>query len=272
MPDAPSPIVPTTTPENVGPTFTGEFVPPVPKQPIPAVPESEVIQRFSIVAGGRTVTMEKLVPPEVTRAVEQAAVPMLTPEEIAAGRAEWLEENRAHPVVTLGLSGTVYDHEATLLRWTNGDEEYQAWSNIDFNVMRGMYSLETGNATYLLFMMIGDESTTPRTVKSGIVVTPKIPTIPPLPKEPGFVVVKGNPENEMAMAGIRKLHELYTTNKEQFVEAYEQRLRYEAAAQAWEKEHPPKPENVTIRWWRGKRDPEASAAAQPGAKAEGGEP
>jgi hypothetical protein len=201
--------------------------------------------------------MEELVPLEEPPIVEQVTVPMLTPEEIAARHAEWLEESRAHPVFTLGLSGTVYDHEATLLRWTHGEEEYEAWSNIDFNVMRSMCSVEAGNTTYLLFMMIGDESSTPpRKTKSGIVITPKVPAIPPLPKDTGFVVVKGNQQNEEAIGGIRKLHELYAADREQFIAAYQQRLRYEAAALAWEKEHPPQPENVTIRWWRGKRAPQ----------------
>ncbi len=257
-PSTPAPSADTTTQETVVPIGPGEFVPPAPKPPIPSVPESEVIQRSRVFQGGRFVTTEELVPLDEPPAVEQTAVPAPTPEEIAADRAEWLEESRAHPEVMLSLSGTVYDHKATLLRWRDGDEEFQAWSNIDFNVMRGMSSVEVGSTTYLIFMMIGDESTTPSIVKSGVVIAPKLPTIPPIPNEPGFVLVKGSPENLVATGGIKKLHELYRTHKAQFDAAYEQRLRYEAAALAWGKEHPPQPENVTVRWWRGKR------AAQPG--------
>ena len=272
-PSAPVPESDTNTSETIGPLATLEFVPPAPRQPIPAVPESEVIQRFSMAEGGRTVTMEELVPLEDPPFVEKAAVPVPTPEEIAARRAEWLEESRAHPVFTLGLSGTVYDHEATLLRWTHGGEEYEAWSNIDFNVMRCMCTVEAGNTSYLLFMMIGDESSTPpRKTKSGIVITPKVPAIPPLPKDPGFVLVKGNQQNEEAIGGIRKLHELYAADREQFIAAYQQRLRYEAAALAWEKDHPPQPENVTIRWWRGKRAPQQNPDSLSGTRTEGGTP
>lgn len=269
---SPVPSSDATTPAIVGPASTGEFVPPAPKQPIAAVPESEILQRSRTAVGGRTVTMEELAPPEVTPAVEQAAVPLLTPEEIAATSAELPEDNRANPEVMLSLSGTVYDHKATLLRWRNGGEEYEAWSNVDFNVMRNMETVKVGNTTYLLFMMIGDESTTPPIIKSGIVITPEVPTIPPLPKEPGFVLVKGNPENEEAMSGIRKLHEAYAADSGQFIAAYEQRLRYEAAAQAWEKEHPPQPENVTIRWWRGKRPPQPQPGGLPDTKTEGDTP
>ena len=262
----------TATPEHVGPADAGGFVPPAPRQPMPAVPDSEVIQRFSMAQGGRIVTMEELVPLEEPPMVDRAVVPTLTPEEIAARRAEWLEERRAHPVVMLCLSGTVYDHKATLLEWRSGGEEYQAWSNFDFNVMRNMGSVKVGSTTYYLLVLLRDESTAPRRTKSGLVITPKVPIIPPLPKEPGFVLVKGNPDNEDAMGGIRQLHELYTTDREQLVAAYERRLRYQAAAQAWEKENPSQPENVTIRWWRGKRNPDANAAGQPAVKAEGGQP
>ncbi|MEI6789524.1 MAG: hypothetical protein WCL49_13700 [bacterium] len=271
-PPAPVPSSDTNTPEIAGQAFVREFVPPAPKPPIPAVLESDVLQRFSKTERGRTITMEELVPLEEPPMVEKAAVPVLSPEEIAARRAEWLEERRAHPVVSLGLSGTVYDHRATLLRWTHGGEEYEAWSNLDFNVMKDTNSVEVGSTTYLIFMMIGDESTTPRIVESGVIIASKVPTIPPIPKEPGFVLVKGNPENLVATGGIRKLHELYRTHKAQFDDAYKQRLRYEAAAKAWEKEHPPQPENVTIRWWRGKRAPQPGPDGQSDTKAKGATP
>lgn len=269
---APEPAAATPAPTTVVQAVPGEFVPPAPKPPMPAVAESDVIRRFSKAQGGRIVTMEELVPLEEAPAIEQAVVRKLTPEEIAARRAEWIEERRAHPVVMLSLSGTVYDHKATLLRWRNGEEEYKAWSNIDFNVMRGMYSVQSGNTTYLLFMMIGDESTAQRRTRSGTVITPKVPEIPALPEEPGFVVVKGNPANEEAMNGIRKLHELYTMDSAQFIAAYEQRLRCEAAAMAWEKANPPQPENVTIRWWRGKRDPQPTQDGSSDSPTEGGTP
>ncbi len=269
---APEPASATPAPARVVQAIPGEFVPPAPKPPIPAIPESEVVRRYSIAQGGRIVTMEELVPLEEAPVIERVVVPKLTPEEIAARRAEWIEERRAHPVVMLSLSGTVYDHKATLLRWRNGDEEYKAWSNIDFNVMRGMYSVQSGNTTYLLFMMIGDESTAPRRTRSGTVITPKVPEIPALPEEPGFVLVKGNPANEEAMNGIRKLHELYTMDSAQFIAAYEQRLRYEAAARAWEKANPPQPENVTVRWWRGKRAPQPAPSGPSGTPTEGGTP
>ena len=178
-PSAPVPSADNTTQETVVPIGPGEFVPPAPKPPIPSVPESEVIQRSRVFQGGRFVTTEELVPLDEPPAVEQTAVPAPTPEEIAADRAEWLEESRAHPEVMLSLSGTVYDHKATLLRWRNGDEEFQAWSNIDFNVMRGMSSVEVGSTTYVIFMMIGDESTTPSIVKSGVVIAPKLPKMNP---------------------------------------------------------------------------------------------
>ncbi len=260
----------TTTPTIVGPAR--EFEPPPRRQLVADVPESQVLQRSRVATGGRTVTIEELIPPEGAPLVEQASVPTFTPEEIAARRAAWLANRRAHPIVMLSLSGTIYDHKATLLRWRHGVEEYEAWSNIDFNVMRGVPSVQVGNTNYDLVMMLGDQSTAPRRTKSGLVITPRVPTIPQLPKVPGFVIVKGDPLNEYALRGIRALHELYTTNREKLVAAHEDQLHYQAAAQAWEKEHPPQPENVTIRWWRGRRDQEATSEAQPAIKPEGGQP
>jgi len=273
LPAADTPPAPATSsdvaaPQSTSPVFTGEFVPPTPRRPMPAVPEADVVRRSSIATGGRTITMEELVPLEEPPVVVQAAAPKLTPEETAARQAAWLEQRRAHPVVTLFLSGTVYDHKTTLLRWRHGGADYQAWSNLDFNVMQNVPTVQVGNTSYHLLMMFWDATTTPRVTSSGSVITPAIPKIPKLPEEPGFVVVAGDPANEAAMLCIGKLHELYAADREQLDAAYERRRRYQAAAQAWAKDNPPQPENVTIRWWRGKRDPKPVSSVEP----EGGQP
>jgi len=72
---------------------------------------------------------------------------------------------------------------------------------------------------------------------------------PLLPEEPGFVVIQGDPSDEGALRVVSELHDYYQFKRDQLVAAYEQQLRYQAAAQAWEKAHPPQPENVTIRVW-----------------------
>ena len=239
------------TTQTIAPVVTGEFVPPAPRQPLPAIDESQVLSRACVVEGGRTITLEHIQPPDLPEPsnIARPAAPSLTPEEIATRHAAWLARLRAHPVVMLSLSGTVYDHKVTLLHWRHGDAEYQAWSNVDFNLLRGLPQVEMDGTTYHLFMMLWDESTTPRTMPSGRVVIPKSPQIPPLPEEPGFVVIQGDPSDEDALRVIRELHDYYNNNRDQLTAAYARLLRYQAAAKAWEKEHPPQPENITIRLW-----------------------
>ena len=239
------------TTQTIAPVVTGEFVPPAPRQPLPAIDESQVLSRACVVEGGRTITLEHIQPPDLPESskIAHPHVPSLTPEEIAARRAAWLANRRAHPVVMLSLSGAVYDHKVTLLHWRHGDAEYQAWSNVDFNLLRGLPQVMVDGTTYHLCMMLWDESTTPRTMPSGRVVIPKSPQVPPLPEEPGFVVIQGDPSDEEALRAIRELHDYYNNNQDQLIAAYGRLLRYQAAAKAWEKEHPPQPENITIRLW-----------------------
>jgi len=234
--------------QTIAPVDTGGFVPPAPRQPLPAIDESQVISRARVLEGGRTITLERIQPPDLPEP-PNLAVPRLTPEEMAARRAAWLAGRRAHPVVMAGLSGMIYDHKTTLLWWRYGDVEYQAWSNVDFNLFRGISQVEMDGTTYHLFMMFSDQSTAPRRLRSGRVITPKQPEIPLLPEEPGFVVIQGDPSDEGALRVVSELHDYYQFKRDQLVAAYEQQLRYQAAAQAWEKAHPPQPENVTIRVW-----------------------
>lgn len=276
-PVVPAPSSGSAAEKVVVPSVAGDFVPPIPRQPLPALPQSKILHRSSIAQQGRTVTIEKIVPPDdslIVRPaiVEPTAAQVATPEEIAAGNAARLREIRAHPMVVMGVFATVYDHSATLLSWRHGDEEYQAWSNFDFNLLQDVFSLEADTTTYLYFMMIGKGSNEQVGTESGTPITPQVPMIPALPEEPGFVVVKGDPDNVEAVRGIRALHDLYAADHDQLVAAYQQRLRYQEAAEAWQKEHPPHPENVTIRWWHGKRTPKSGAGGIPATKTEGAEP
>jgi hypothetical protein len=228
----------------IGSAFTGEFVPPAPRQPLPP---ADVIQRSSIRQGGRTITIEQVVPPEIPPAAAPA-VAQPSPEEAARRHAAFLAGRMAHPVCLLSLSATVYDHKATLLRWRHGETQYQAWSNIDFEYLRGFGNFESGGTTYHLMMMIGNVSTKPRTTRTGVTVNAVVPDIPPLPDEPGFVLVAGDPSDSAAMNGIQELHDMYKGQHDQLIAAHERLLQYQAAAQAWAKANPPQPEDITVRF------------------------
>ncbi|MCX6766607.1 MAG: hypothetical protein NT170_02390, partial [Candidatus Moranbacteria bacterium] len=134
-----------------------------------------------------------------------------------------------------------------------------------FNLLRGLTQVEMNGTTYRLFMMFSDFSTAPLTLSTGRVITPKAPAIPPLPETPRFVVAQGDSSNDDALRVIRELHDYYNNNRDQLVAVHERQLRYQAAAKAWEKEHPPQPENITVRFWNmsAQQAAELKGGAQP---------
>jgi hypothetical protein len=166
--------------------------------------------------------------------------------------AAWLERETAeapeHRLVM--LSATVYDHQKTFLRWRVVNpkpdgalplEDFQAWSNLDFNLFSGVSSYEYRGVTYSLIMGIGNQETAQSE-------TPELPV-----GEPAFVITEGNQGEAEQMALIEGLHELYSNEKEILDAAYLGREQAEAERRAHLEANPPQPEDVVIHFWRGKR-------------------
>lgn len=195
--------------------------------------------------------VEPVPPPE-----PPAAIPAPDPEALARFRA--MAAKRPKPVFIV-LSATVYDKENTLLRWhRNGrtDPAMTAWSNVDFELLRGRTRFTHNGTDYYLFMGMGRENTAARrrlVERLGKTYTP--PAIPALPPDetPAFVVTKGDAADHAATAPITALHEYFSANsatlKAQQAARERARIEYEAYIRA----HPPQPQDVLIRYAAGTR-------------------
>lgn len=201
-----------------------------------------------------TVTIQRVEP--VPEPEPPAAIPAPDPEALARFRE--MAAKRQKPVFIM-LSATVYDNENTLLRWhPNGrsDLEMTAWSNVNFEFLRGRSRFTHYGTDYYLFMGMGHESTGARrrtAERLGKPFTP--PVIPALPPDetPAFVVTNGDAADHAATAPITALHEYFDANSATLMAEWaaceQSRIEYEAYIRA----HPPEPQDVLIRYAAGTR-------------------
>lgn len=133
-------------------------------------------------------------------------------------------------------------------------EDFEAWSNVDFNYLTGFGNFEFEGLEYNLIMGIGNMDTDRwrQLADEGRFKfePPQIPTLPP--GRVSYLITRGDAQNMEAERMMRGLHELYRNEKERLIEAYQGRERARIERAAYLKAHPPKPEDITLQFFRGK--------------------
>jgi len=174
--------------------------------------------------------------------------PPATKEELEALRAspEWQGRIADHKESKLILlSASVVDGKATFVRWYHDGEEFQAWSNVNFNYLSGFAEFESDRKRYHFIMAVGDIST----AKELELEWPGKP--PELGVDyPAFTLVKGDETKGDALAMMIALHDLYENEQDKLVAAHEGRLRASAEREAWLRANPPQPKDTVIQFWR----------------------
>jgi hypothetical protein len=208
------------------------------------------------VTGTANLKVEMVKAPELPEPLESLAPLPVEDAAVVAQIQEFREEHRGDEFVV--VCATVYDHTRTFLRiFPNGqtDQEVTVWSNIDFNHFTGVGSFRVTAADGTtrnigLMMVLGNEPS----VKDGA------PSLPDLTKTgPSFLVTKGNSE---ALEPIDRLHQLYRNEGERMKQAFFAREKALEAKKAALLANPPKPLDVTIRFWQ-RPEPAAQESQQP---------
>jgi hypothetical protein len=194
-------------------------------------------------------------------------LPALPPDDprVIAAMEEFRDNYKGTKL--LFLSATVHDHSRTLLTvYPNGRTEgtVKAVSNLDFNHFSGFstFRVTAKDDTYQdygMLMGVGNVDTEVfAKLAERLGHEYEAPDFPELVDSrlggPDFVVLEG--EEGQAMDTLRRLHELYRTEGRRMEEAYYARLRATAKRKAELIANPPKPEDVTITFW--KRTPKRS--------------
>lgn len=254
------------------PISDGTPSPPIPKpEPIEVKVLSSRTTRMDVteaaempdlppITGTINVTVQFVEDPKLTD--PPPPLPALPPDDpaVVARLAELAEKYRGTELVF--LSATVHDHNRTLLRiYPNGrvGDSVTAWSNLDFNHFSGFSTYRVKDAVdetiydFGLLMGIGNQNAQQR-AKYGRSDAPEIPEMPDFAEGgPSFVVVEGDAKSP-AMDTLEQIHDLYRKEGARMEEAYHARVNARAERKAYLLENPPKPDDVTIQFWK-RNDP-----------------
>jgi hypothetical protein len=193
-------------------------------------------------------------------------LPPLPPDDpaVVARLAELAEKYRGTELVF--LSATVYNHNRTFLRiYPNGQAGgmVTAWSNLDFNHFSGFSTYRVKDAEdgtlYDFGLLMGIGSTDTKrwaelaAEKGYEYKAPEIPEMPDLADGgPSFVVVEGDAKSP-AMDTLEQIHDLYRKEGPRMEEAYHARVKAREERKAYLLANPPKPNDVTVRFWKRNR-------------------
>jgi hypothetical protein len=229
----------------------------------------KVLPKFSVQSTAtyrlkdRKIVMQRVADPGLP---ERPAPPSAkSKEELEALRAspEWQELVAKHkPTELVMLSATVVDGKATFLRWWHEGEEFEAWSNVDFNHFSGFAEFEAGEKHYAYMMAVGNFSSAGDRKLTWLGKPPELGV-----DYPAFTIVKGDTAKADALAMMVSMHDLYENEREKLVAAHDSRVREQAKQEAWLKANPPKPKDTVIQFWRREAP---SRAIQQGQQKEGG--
>ncbi|MGJ8633142.1 MAG: hypothetical protein ACSHX7_04420 [Luteolibacter sp.] len=223
------------------------------------------------ITGRINVTVRMVQDPELPEPVEPLSA--LDPDDpaVVAQMDELREEYQGASLVF--ISASVYDHERTLLRiHTNSKTggEVTAWSNLDFNHFSGFSTYRVKDGVdgrfydYGILMGLGNEETHAMAeIDSRSDMKYKVPRIAKLPdlaeSGPSFKVMKGKADSP-AMAALEQIHDLYRKEGKKMEAAFYAREKARAERKAYLLANPPKPDDVTISFWKKSKRPTVAPA------------
>jgi hypothetical protein len=203
-----------------------------------AVTDPRVLQSWRADLGTHSIIFHRMLavePPLVPRRI--VAAPALAPSTAPAKKFE-----------VLALAATVYDRRISHVRWSHEGRPCQAFSNIDFHLLRGLGQVETEDTVYLLLLSVSAESTEIAGLDKSEV---KLPALGDLSSERAEYLTaeeSGLPIPNAAFAGMEALHRYFDTHRATLLAEAERR---EAAQREREEREaqPPPPADVVIQFW-----------------------
>jgi hypothetical protein len=201
--------------------------------------EPEVIDSVEHTLAERTVRISRVrgLRSETQADLEAAEVTPVADSPIEAPHVG-VESEASLPSIAMTLSATVVDRATTFLRWQYAGAEYQAWSNVDFNLLSGIREVSVGEAKYAIIVLVNNSTGSEVESLPHAAVRHELVSY-----EPELIQVAGIPNLGAALAGILGLHELFRTEKEALDAEFQRR---EAARLEREEASPSQPEDVYI--------------------------
>lgn len=148
----------------------------------------------------------------------------------------------------LWLNATAYPGGQYYLEWQSpaGGSTFAAWSRADMRLFSALPEFDVAgtNTRWLLLVSVRPSVRPPAAPPLPLRVPPAIPA-----DGPGFLLVKGDAANSLAMEPVTALHELYAKDKPQLVAKWEERTRLRLVEAARPALPPPPPKDTVIHYW-----------------------
>jgi hypothetical protein len=200
-----------------------------------------VLERREVNLGGRKLISNRVSDPQLPeRKTKKRAKPISS----AAIPPELLNRlsKEQH---TLLLSATIHEGEPTVthLSWRGVDGvEFEAWSSINWNFMRGVVNLSSETDSYLILQGVGPPS-----------FEDEVPDLPPFTEGRAEYFVFADSAADIdgdAYEGIDLLHSYYEANEAALKVRYQRNEAINAAKKRYRAANPEKPKNAVVHFWK----------------------
>jgi len=201
-----------------------------------------------VLANGQKIIIREVEPPKYVGAqlVEPAhRSPATNNQEPTPEQLAQLKSFSQRETQTLMLSATVYDQAVTRLSWRYQTTEYLAYTNADFNFLRGTHCIEDETVNFTFFMGIGNATSANNPYPNEVV--PDISAFSATQSE--YVLVQGDPNNADALASIEALLAHYDANLPELKIGTQRRKALSAAQERYNTKHPKQPEEFLVQFW-----------------------
>lgn len=215
-----------------------------------------VLQRRTIVLPDRTLTMNRVAPPDLPQRTAQANTPKMTPAQRQALQEE-MEQIKLISVVA-----TVYDKSITLVRWNNKEgQQYSAWVRADFNLFRPLQEFTLGDQTYRMSALVLNESSEELEERRKLAREQgydiQLPVIPNLPEATDgvteYFVESDDPaisEDDTAFEGIEAMLLHLDASYADLVTALQRQEAITEARKRYKAANPKSPDTKLIYWYK----------------------
>jgi hypothetical protein len=200
-----------------------------------------VLERREVELDGRKLISNRVADPKLPKSVKVKAASA----SLNVGLPPEFLNQTERELHTLMISATIYKGEPTVthLRWQTQDGlKLEAWSNIDWNFMRGMMTVSSDTNEFLVLQGVG-------LPPDGDVV----PDLPPFTagRAEYFVFADSISDlDEIACEGMDLLHSYYEANELVLKTAHQRREAITAAQIRYDTANPKKPKNAVLHFWK----------------------
>ena len=228
------------------------------ENPPPAI-VFRLLRQRTVETDGQAVVLNRVAPPVLPQ--EPIALP--SKQEISASENAILEQP-AKKSSLLFLSATVYDHKVTAIGLLGGSGRAGIFSNIDFNLLEGVGSIETDDTLYTLMLALSNQTADDALAhnhelagQGASMAWDRIPSSEEFSTTRSECIVAEDAAHQAPtgeeLAALNALHVFFDANRQQIAKAKLQRETARADAQRQLAEHPPAPPDIVIHYW--KNDP-----------------